>query len=160
MTLTTLWIRLRKVSCHFRVQDASHARFDGSRQATRCASTKVANSSLQCDETQPVCQRCMKFQRNCYEMRVGQTYPVIHIENSYASGSKKRPRGSRSTSTVETSAVETFTIELTNNLNVVLQPPLVDLKSQAIMYYMHYHLQTLKDVPNVSKSLSDDLMSV
>jgi len=142
------------------VQDASHARSDGSRQATRCASTKVANPSLQCDEAQPVCQRCMKSQRNCYGMRVGQTCPVVHIENSYASGSKKRPRGPRSTSAVETSAVETPAVELTNNLSAVLQPPLVDLKSQAIMYYMHYHLQTLKDAPNVLEGLSGDLMPV
>ena len=100
----------------------------------------------------------MKSQRNCHGMRAGQAGSVVHIENSYASGFKKRPRGPRSTPAVDTSAVETPTVELTSNLAAVLQPPLVDLKTQAIVYYIHHHLQTLKDAPNISKGLSGDLL--
>ena len=132
------------------MQDARHARSDGSRQATRRTYRKIADPSLQCDEAQPVCQRCMKSQRVCQGIRAGQAYSVIHIENSYASGQKKRPRGPRSTPTVE----------LTGNLDTVLHRPLVDLKAQAIVYYLHYHLQTLQDTPNISKGISDDLLPI
>jgi hypothetical protein len=113
-------------------------------------SRKVVNRALQRDEAQPVCQRCVKSQQICYRMRAVQACSVIHIENSYASGQKKRPRGSRSTPTAE----------LTGNLNAVLQHPCVDLKTQAIGYYLHYHLQTLRNIPNISKGTSDDFMLV
>ena len=83
-------------------------------------------------------------------MRARQAFSVVHIENFYASGQKKRPRGPRSTPTVE----------LTSNLNAVLQRPLVDLKTQAIRYYLHYHLQTLKDVQNISKGTSAGFMAI
>jgi hypothetical protein len=83
-------------------------------------------------------------------MRAGHGCSVVHIENSYASGRKKRPRGPRSTPTEE----------LAGKQNAALHPPLVDLKTQAIVYYLHYHLQTLEDVPNISKDTSDDFMSI
>ena len=73
---------------------------------------------------------------------------MIHIENSYASGLIKRPRGPRSTPKVDP----------TSKLDLILQPPLVDLKTQAITYYVHYHLQTLKDIPSISKGLSGDVL--
>jgi hypothetical protein len=132
------------------VQDARHARSDGSRQATRRIYTKLADPSLQCDEAQPVCQRCIKSQRNCYGMRDGQACSVVHSENSYASGQKKRPRGPRSNPIVE----------LTSNLDAILQRPLVDLKTQAIAYYLHFHLKTLKDAPNISKGVSDYFLPI
>lgn len=97
----------------------------------------------------------MKAQRNCYGMRAGKTFPMVHIENSYASGVKKRPRGPR-----PCPAVENPTVEPSRNVTVILQPPLVDLKTQATVYYMHYHLQTLNEAPNMSKGLSGDLMPV
>lgn len=83
-------------------------------------------------------------------MRAGQACPVVHIENSYASGQKKRPRGPRSTPTVE----------LIGRLDSVLQRPLVDLKTQATVYYFHYHLQTLKGTSSISKGVSDDFLPI
>jgi len=82
-------------------------------------------------------------------MKIGQA-PVFHIENSYASGRKKRPRGPRSTPI----------IELARNLDVVPQRPLVDLKSQAITYFLYHHLQTPENVQNISRSVSDDFLPV
>lgn len=138
-----------KASCHFQVQDARHARSDASRQATQFLHfTKVADTPLQCDEGQPVCQRCIKSQRLCFGTRTGQACSVIHLENSYASGQKKRPRGPRSNPKVE----------YTSDLDAGLQRPLNDLKTQALMYYLHYHSQTLKDAPNISRRISDDLL--
>ena len=122
---------------------------DQGKQSAGCT-RKVADTSLQCDEGQPVCQRCTKSQRICHGMRSGQPCSVIHIENSYASGQKKRPRGPRSTPTVQ----------LTGNLDVVLQPPFVDLETQAMMYYIHYYLQTFKDVPDISKGVSNDILRI
>lgn len=72
--------------------------------------------------------------------------PWFSIGNSHASGRKKRPRGPRSIPTVV----------LTSGQDTFLQRPLVDRKTQATVYYLHYHLQTLKDAPNVTKSVSDD----
>jgi hypothetical protein len=117
---------------------------------SRRISRKGVNPALQCDEAQSVCQRCVKSQRICYGMRAGQACSVVHIENSYASGQKKRPRGPRSTPTAE----------LTGNLNAFLQHPCVDLKTQAIGYYLHYHLQTLKNIPNISTGTSVDFVLV
>lgn len=92
----------------------------------------------------------MKSQRLCHRTKAGQACSVFHFENAYASGLQKRPRGPRSTPTVE----------LTSNLDAVLQRPLVDLKTQATMYYFHYHLQTLKDAPDISKGVTDDFLPI
>ena len=98
-----------------------------------------------------MCQRCVKSQRFCHWMETaGKTWTVIHIENSYASGQRKRPRGPRSVSVVAP----------ISDLETAPQLPLVDLKTQAMMYYMHHHLQTPKDALNVSKGLSDDFLPV
>jgi len=86
----------------------------------------------------------------------------------------KRPRGPRPTPTIEltgvTEVVEKpsaqsglkFTtvpvVPKKGNNDAVLQSPSVDLKTQALMYYIHYHLQTLKDAPNMSKGIFDDLL--
>lgn len=83
-------------------------------------------------------------------MRAGQVSTVVHFENSYASGQKKRPRGPRPTPTVE----------ITGNLDAVLQPPLGDLKTQAIAYYLHDHLRTLKDAPSILKGNLDDFLPI
>lgn len=83
-------------------------------------------------------------------MRTGEAYSAVHIENSYASGEKKRPRGPRST----------LTVEPTSNLHAILKRPNVDLKNQAVSYYLHYHLQTLHDATNISKGISDDFLPV
>ncbi|TVY82918.1 hypothetical protein LSUE1_G002268 [Lachnellula suecica] len=80
---------------------------------------------------------------------------VIHIENSYASGQKKRPRGPRATQLVQP-------IGVPSNPNNVLsiERSLDDLKSQAIAYYMYYHLQTFPDALNISRSVADGLIPV
>ena len=141
------------MSCHFQAQDARHARFDVSRQATRRTYTEFANPSLQCDGVQPVCQRCLKARRSCYGMNTGRTGSVVHIENSYASGQKKRPRGPRPNPTVEL-------VGTLDSPSVILPNPPVDLKTQAIMYYTHYHLQTLKDAQSISRGIIDDFLPI
>ena len=98
---------------------------------------RLADPSLQCDETRPICLRCTKSQRTCHRIRAGQAHSVVHIENSYASGQKQRPRGPRPTPVVELTSY---------------QPPLVNLKDQAVAYYFHHHLQTLDDAYSLSKS--------
>lgn len=83
-------------------------------------------------------------------MRAGQACSVVHSENAYASGHKKRPRGPRSAPLVE----------LTGSLDVIPQHPLVDLKTQAIMYYLQYHLQRPNDAPKISQGVHDDFRLV
>lgn len=108
---------------------------------------------------------------------------MIHIENSYASGQRKRPRGPRPDPTVEPNDLSSKTslmikghkltpetrlelpelvsnCETTDDLNNIFQRPLVDLKTQATMYYMHYHLKTLQDALNISKGISDDILPI
>ncbi|MCJ1406148.1 hypothetical protein MMC19_000213 [Ptychographa xylographoides] len=83
-------------------------------------------------------------------MGAGKACSVVHIENSYASGEKKRPRGPR----------PVLRAEPIFSLGPVLQRPLFDLKTQATTYYLHYHVQTLNDDSNISKSLLDDFLSI
>ncbi len=90
----------------------------------------------------------MKSRRVCLGMKVGQAYSVIHNENSYASGHRKRPRGPRPAPM----------IEITGNLHYVQQPALVDLKTQATTYYLHYHLQTSKDAAEIPKGVLDECL--
>jgi hypothetical protein len=75
---------------------------------------------------------------------------MLHIENSYASGQRKRPRGPRSAPAVE----------LSKNLVPVPQPPLIELKTHAVVYYLHYHLHPLIDAPSVTQGISDDFLSI
>lgn len=77
-------------------------------------------------------------------MRAGQDCYVVQDENPYASGHKKRPRGPRSTRTVQ----------YTSNLDTIPQRPLIDLKSEAIVYYLQYHMHTLKDASNMFEGVS------
>jgi hypothetical protein len=140
-------MRLREEPCHFQVLGVRHASFDGSRQATRRIYKKLAYQLPQCDEAQPVCQRCRKAQRICYGMRVGPGCSVIHIENSYASGLSKRPRGPRSTRISEPP-----------DKVAVLQWPVIDLKTRAVAYYSHHYLLTLDDTLNISKSVDHDIL--
>lgn len=103
----------------------------------------------QCDETQPVCKRCVKSGRECLGMR--EPGSVVHIENSYASGKKKRPRGPRSTFTVQTFGYSE---------PAAPQPALVDLRTEATGYYFNTHLQTLPDALNITKSMPDDFLQI
>ncbi|KIV83612.1 hypothetical protein PV11_05625 [Exophiala sideris] len=52
---------------------------------------------VKCDETKPICNRCVKARRECFPLEaVKQASFLIHVENRYASGQTKRPRGPRS----------------------------------------------------------------
>ncbi|TVY37442.1 hypothetical protein LSUB1_G004622 [Lachnellula subtilissima] len=75
---------------------------------------------------------------------------VVHSENSYASGNKKRPRGPRST----------FAVEAMRSSKPALQRGLVDLKTEATGYYVHYYLQSLPNILDISKSVLDDFMPI
>lgn len=120
--------------------------------AKSAASRYVINSSpqeickpltrMQCDETQPICQRCSKSKRQCSGVRSNND-SIVHIENDFASGSRKRPRGPRRRSPAP--------------LSIKL---VVDLKAQAILYYLHNHVQPLHDAPSISKSVEDDIETI
>lgn len=83
-------------------------------------------------------------------MRSGQACSVVHIENSYASGLKKRPRGPRSVPVRK----------VNSQVNTAPQRPLVDLKTTALWYYLHYHLQRPDDPANTFKGLSDEFVPI
>ncbi|KAE9362964.1 hypothetical protein N431DRAFT_550744 [Stipitochalara longipes BDJ] len=104
---------------------------------------------IKCDETQPVCGRCKKSQRTCYGMRNGPWCSVIHLENTYASGVAKRPRGPRSTRTAEPAGTLT-----------ILQLPATDLKTRAVTYFRHHHLETISECHDVSKTVYNDFLPV
>ncbi|KAK5258329.1 hypothetical protein LTR40_008109 [Exophiala xenobiotica] len=74
---------------------------------------------------------------------------AVHDENIYASGQQKRPRGPRS-SLKERAAV---------GLDLSLSDNLVELKTQAILYYMHHYLKAPKSTPKVLKALSEDYLT-
>ncbi|KAF4634198.1 hypothetical protein G7Y89_g3903 [Cudoniella acicularis] len=118
---------------------------------------------VKCDETQPVCQRCIKAKRTCVGMRAAEDSSVIHIENSYASGKMKRPRGPRSRPPVEKQVLN-LAEPSSKLLKVVPDPPIApslpaqDLKTQAVVYYLHYHSQSAFDAPEISKSCLDHLV--
>jgi hypothetical protein len=102
--------------------------------------TVVARAELlrQCDETLPICQRCTKSRRICLSEDTSRKACFsINIENLYASGKTKRPRGPRSSLTV-------------------LRPNL-DLQTRALAYYVKYHLRTLPEIPNVSGGISESV---
>ncbi|KAB8760603.1 hypothetical protein FH972_026595 [Carpinus fangiana] len=99
----------------------------------------AANLSLsQCDGTKPVCTNCTKSRRICIEINATKEPLVIHVENTYASGALKRPRGPRST--------------------VIVPQPQIDLLTKARAYYMQYHLQTPADVPKILRGLADSII--
>ena len=78
-------------------------------------------------------------------MQDEQAFSVIHIENHYASGHQKRPRGPRSKA-------------LVGALDTIPQNPLVNLETQANTYYLHFYVQTVEDIPNLSKGVADGLL--
>ena len=78
-------------------------------------------------------------------MRDDGAFSVIHIENHYASGSQKRPRGPRSNA-------------LVGALDTIPQNPVVNLETQANTYYLHFYVQTVEDMPNLSKGVADGLL--
>jgi hypothetical protein len=92
----------------------------------------------QCDGAQPSCSKCLKSRRVCHGMR--EACSVIYLENTYASGQKKRPRGPRSIERENRSAETTIS-----------RAPPIDLSTRAVAYYLHYHLQALDDVQDSTK---------
>ncbi|KAG4435106.1 hypothetical protein IFR05_009415 [Cadophora sp. M221] len=104
---------------------------------------------VKCDGTQPRCLRCVKADRVCYGMPpVGETDHVYHLENSFASGIKKRPRGPRP----RPAPAPQSTLSIKINTQ---PPPPVDLKSQAVEYYIQNHLRTLEDAPDLVRAIHD-----
>ncbi|RFU29749.1 hypothetical protein B7463_g6605, partial [Scytalidium lignicola] len=102
----------------------------------------VAAGLALCDETKPICQRCTKSRRICVEtIAAKQAVFSIHVENNYASGKSKRPRGPRS--------------------SLTLMSPHFDLQTRALAYYLQYHLQTSPDktVPIILGGLSESVYS-
>ncbi|KIW94536.1 uncharacterized protein Z519_04512 [Cladophialophora bantiana CBS 173.52] len=90
-----------------------------------------------CDETQPTCQRCIKSRRICIKTTAQKANFLIHIENRYASGETKRPRGPRSS----------------------LTPALYfDLQTRAVIYYLNYHLRMPSDVQCLPGSVADSIV--
>jgi hypothetical protein len=108
-----------------------------------------SNSRSQCDEIQPVCGRCKKSQRTCYGMRKGPWSSVIHLENTYASGVAKRPRGPRSTRTAAPAG----------NL-AVMQLPDTDLKTRAVTYFWHHHLRAFTECQDIFQTVYDDFLPI
>ena len=82
----------------------------------------------------------MKSRRICLDKSAAKEASfLIHVENSYASGKSKRPRGPRSSLTV-------------------LRPHF-DLQTRALSYYLQYYLHALNDVPNLSRDLPECVSS-
>lgn len=96
----------------------------------------VLDLLLQCDETKPICQRCIKAHRECLKSNIQQGSISIHSENRYASGKTKRPRGPRVAMSVATR-------------------PVYDLHDKALIHFLHYQLQGLTDVPDISQGMYD-----
>ena len=96
----------------------------------------VFDSPLQCDENKPICKKCAKSRRICLGTDAAKRACfTICVENSFASGKDKRPRGPRSSLTI-------------------LRPNF-DLQTRALAYYLKYHLRTLREVPDISGGLSE-----
>lgn len=89
---------------------------------------------IQCDETKPQCLRCRKSGRLCLRTSViEQPGFSINIENSYASGKVKRPRGPRS--------------------SLTLLRPQFDLEARAVASFLQNYELALTDIPDVAQTL-------
>ncbi|KAJ3541166.1 hypothetical protein NM208_g4737 [Fusarium decemcellulare] len=89
-----------------------------------------------CDGATPICQRCIKSRRTCVEADAAkQQLFAIHIENQYATGEKRRPRGPRS--------------------SLVPLDPNFDLKTRAHAYYVQSHFQVFQDIPDVAATWAE-----
>ncbi|KUJ09377.1 uncharacterized protein LY89DRAFT_788253 [Mollisia scopiformis] len=99
---------------------------------------------IKCDGELPRCQRCQKSKRTCSGTRAEPGCSLIHLENSYASGATKRPRGPRSTRTVES----------------IPQLPSTDLETRATTYYYNHHLHAIEDSLDIMRTVADDFLTV
>ena len=75
---------------------------------------------------------------------------MIHIENTYASRQRKRPRGPRSTPAQES----------VGSQQPSPQGPLIHLETQALMYYLRHHLRRPKDALSILKGQTSDFLPV
>lgn len=82
-------------------------------------------------------------------MRNGPWCSVIHLENTYASGLAKRPRGPRSTRTAEPARIL-----------AIQQLPAPDLQTRAMNYFWHHHLNTFTECQDLSKTLYNDFLPI
>ncbi|KAF2731688.1 hypothetical protein EJ04DRAFT_471379 [Polyplosphaeria fusca] len=105
---------------------------------------------VKCDETFPICKKCVKSKRECYGLRPA--FSVMHLENAYASGKKKRPRGPRSIPTTEPPL----------QLAQFLPRSPDSLREEAVVYYIHVHLKGLNDIPTLPmlQSTRDTLLTM
>lgn len=81
---------------------------------------------------------------------------VVHVENVYASGREKRPRGPRPTVATRASNGRNE-IPSASSLE---RPRMVDLKGQAVAYFMHYHLQPSGSALIKSRGIPDEVMAL
>ncbi|PMD34474.1 hypothetical protein L207DRAFT_468782 [Hyaloscypha variabilis F] len=96
---------------------------------------------IKCDETTPICQRCAKSGRVCQSKTFKKPSFSIHVENPYASGETKRPRGPRPRPRPSLTHVR----------------PTLDVSSRALSYYLNYYLHELPDLPTISACMSECL---
>jgi hypothetical protein len=98
----------------------------------------TADEALKCDGNEPICQRCAKSRRSC--SRDCQIKPVrlsFHLENDYASGITKRPRGPRPSASPS------------------LLRPSLDIPSLAVTYFLYHYLDHFGIVSTFSACMSE-----
>ncbi|KAE9379730.1 hypothetical protein N431DRAFT_541170 [Stipitochalara longipes BDJ] len=105
--------------------------------STGCQTCKIRR--IKCDEITPICQRCAKSRRVCHTRITKKSSFSIHVENPYASGETKRPRGPRPRS------------------SLTLIRPTLDVSAQALTYYLNYYVHELPDLPTISACMSECL---
>ncbi len=99
-----------------------------------------ADLTLQCDEGKPVCKRCTKSRRVCLPTdAVKQAIFSIHVENRYASGEIRRPRGPRS--------------------SLTLLRPHFDIQARAQAYYLHYYVEPTLELPHLTTCVAGSLLA-
>ncbi|KAF2841166.1 hypothetical protein M501DRAFT_1009183 [Patellaria atrata CBS 101060] len=105
---------------------------------TGCQTCKMRR--IKCDGEKPICGRCVKSRRICLETNATrQACFSINIENNYASGEVKRPRGPRS--------------------SLTMMRPYLDLQTRAVTYYLQYHLHELANFPQNPGCLTECVLS-
>ena len=82
-------------------------------------------------------------------MRTGPWCSVIHLENTYASGAAKRPRGPRSTWIANPARIV-----------AVQQLPAPDLKTRAMNFFWRHHLNTSTECQDLSLTIYNDFLPI